>query len=172
MALLRRNARMFLFRFGLVLAFCSFMKTQPIESAIEQRDLTSGRVGTEWIVDAVGCDEAALRSLDKITQLAQAVIDDLGLKVVGVPQAHQFPFPFGVTVLFMLSESHLACHTYPEHRLATFNLYCCRERQAWPWDEQLVARIGAEKVAIRRISRGSSKSLQSRPFSGASRGNA
>ena len=39
---------------------------------------------------------------------------------------HKFGGEGGVTGLIMLTESHLACHTYPEYQTATFNLYCCR----------------------------------------------
>jgi S-adenosylmethionine decarboxylase len=53
----------------------------------------------------------------------------------------------------MLTESHLACHTYPEFGVATFNLYCCRERPAWPWDERLREMLGAHDVCVRSLSR-------------------
>ncbi len=56
--------------------------------------------------------------------------------------------------MYMLSESHLACHTYPEHRLATFNLYCCSDRPAWPWQPQLASRLGASEVVVRKVVRG------------------
>jgi S-adenosylmethionine decarboxylase len=59
-----------------------------------------------------------------------------------------------VTALFMLSESHLACHTYPEHRLATFNLYCCRRRRAWDWQERLRSMLLAGSVTTRQVTRG------------------
>ncbi len=42
------------------------------------------------------------------------MIAALGLAVVGAPQVHHFGGPGGVTALYLLSESHLACHTYPE----------------------------------------------------------
>lgn len=34
--------------------------------------------------------------------------------------------PQGFTAIFLLSESHLAVHTYPEHNSLYFNLYSCR----------------------------------------------
>ena len=89
-------------------------------------------VGVEWAIDARGCDPQRLRDPVLLRSLCNSVIDDLGLNVVGDPQCHQFPEPGGVTALYLLSESHLACHTYPEHQLATFNLYCCRDRKVCP----------------------------------------
>jgi S-adenosylmethionine/arginine decarboxylase-like enzyme len=59
----------------------------------------------------------------------------------------------------MLTESHLACHTYPEFGVATFNLYCCRERPSWPWDERLREMLGASAVSVRRVRRAPPQSV-------------
>ena len=42
------------------------------------------------------------------------IVDDLGLKTLGEGNWHKFGGEGGVTGLLMLTESHLACHTYPE----------------------------------------------------------
>ena|SRR6516165_9479519 len=110
--------------------------------------------GTEWLVDAEGCRPETLRDLDGMRRLCDCIVRELGLHVVGEPAWHQFPWPGGVTGLFLLSESHLACHTYPELGTATFNLYCCRSRPPWPWDERLRGCLGATRVTVRRIVRG------------------
>jgi S-adenosylmethionine decarboxylase proenzyme len=39
---------------------------------------------------------------------------------------HQFD-PQGITILYMLSESHLSIHTFPEKNYAALDLYTCRE---------------------------------------------
>ena len=110
--------------------------------------------GLEWVVDAFKCDPSQLSRLSVITDICDQVILDLGLKVLGKPLSHQFGGPAGVTALYMLTESHLACHTYPEFGMATFNLYCCRARQAWNWEEQLRQSLGAGRVETRQIVRG------------------
>jgi S-adenosylmethionine decarboxylase len=86
--------------------------------------------------------------------VCELIIADLGLTVVGDPNWCQFPPPGGVTGLFLLSESHLACHTYPEHGVATFNLYCCGRRPDWPWQERLGSMLGATHVKVRVMERG------------------
>jgi len=35
--------------------------------------------------------------------------------------------PQGYTFLFLLSESHLSVHTFPEKKYISFDLYTCRE---------------------------------------------
>lgn len=111
-------------------------------------------VGTEWLVDAEGCSAELLRDIEAVRSVCEAVIADLGLRVVGEPMWHQFPQPGGVTGLYLLTESHLACHTFPETGLATFNLYCCRPRPPFVWEERLRTLLRASRVTVRIAVRG------------------
>lgn len=111
-------------------------------------------VGTEWLVEAAGCNPANLRDEDCLRRVFDRVIDDLGLKVIDSIW-HKFPGEGGVTGMAALTESHLTCHTYPEHQTATFNLYCCRTRPEWNWETELKASLDALKVTITKIERGS-----------------
>jgi S-adenosylmethionine decarboxylase len=56
--------------------------------------------------------------------------------------------------MYLLTESHLACHTYPEHGVATFNLHCCRARPRWAWEAVLQQALGATRVSVRELRRG------------------
>ena len=112
-------------------------------------------VGTEWLIEAVGCDATNLRDESLLRDLLARVISDLHLTSIGEVW-HKFPGEAGVTGLIALTESHLACHTYPEYGTATFNLYCCRTRPEWAWETNLIAALNAETVAVSRISRGES----------------
>lgn len=110
-------------------------------------------VGTEWLVEASGCDAERLRDAETLRALVSRVVRELDLRVVGEGQWHKFPGEGGVTGLLLLSESHLACHTYPELQVATFNLYCCRARPRWAWEERLVEALGATRVEVREFER-------------------
>jgi S-adenosylmethionine decarboxylase len=112
-------------------------------------------VGVEWLVDAEGCSEELLRDINTLQRVCERIIFDLGLNVVGSPAWHQFAGAGGVTGLYLLTESHLACHTYPELGAATFNLYCCRERPRWAWEERLCEMLGAARVVAHFHLRGS-----------------
>lgn len=113
-------------------------------------------VGTEWLIEATGCDKAALRDESVVRSVLGGVISGLGLKAIGSVW-HKFEGEGGVTGLVALTESHLACHTYPEHGIATFNLYCCRERPEWDWDANLRRALGALNVMVTKIERGESQ---------------
>jgi S-adenosylmethionine decarboxylase len=110
-------------------------------------------VGTEWLIEAAGCEPDALRDEQLLRQLFERIMSDLGLRSVGAVW-HKFEGEGGVTGLIALTESHLACHTYPEHGTATFNLYCCRTRPEWDWESELRDSLGARSVKVTRIERG------------------
>ena len=114
------------------------------------------KVGAEWLVDAEGCLPESLSDAGVMRRVCEQIIADLDLRIIGEGAWHQFPPPGGVTGLFLLTESHLACHTYPESGIATFNLYCCLERPRWPWVERLEDLIGATRVTVRFARRGAS----------------
>ena len=110
-------------------------------------------LGTEWLIEASGCDAAAIADLDRLRAVFDRVINDLELHVLGEVAWHQFDHPGGISGLALLSESHLTCHTYPEFRAATFNLYCCRNRASWPWESTLREMLGATEVHVRMFER-------------------
>ena len=112
-------------------------------------------VGTEWLIEATGCDAERLRDEAALRAVFDAIIADLGLKAIDSIW-HKFPGEGGVTGLVALTESHLACHTYPEHRTATFNLYCCRTRPEWDWETEIRSALGAEEVFVTKVERGDS----------------
>lgn len=110
-------------------------------------------VGTEWLVEATGCSREILRDEAMLRSVFALVIDDLQLKTIDEVW-HKFAGEGGVTGLAALTESHLTCHTYPEHGVATFNLYCCRERPEWDWETKLRDMLGAGCVTVTKIERG------------------
>ncbi|HEX8476529.1 MAG TPA: S-adenosylmethionine decarboxylase [Pyrinomonadaceae bacterium] len=109
--------------------------------------------GTEWLVDAGGCRADSLSDVELMREVLARIVAELNLRVVGEGLWHKFPAPGGVTGLLLLSESHLACHTYPEFGIATFNLYCCRARPEWHWRERLQEMLGATQVTVRTVER-------------------
>lgn len=110
-------------------------------------------VGTEWLIEAEGCDRENLRDESVLRDLFERVVCDLGLKAIDSVW-HKFEGEGGVTGMTALTESHLTCHTYPEYQTATFNLYCCRTRPEWDWETNLRNSIGAKSVHVRKVERG------------------
>ena len=81
-------------------------------------------LGRELIVDVEDIEEySVLETIDGIKPLMEKIIENCKLKVVGKCE-HQFT-PYGATMLYLLSESHLTIHTYFKERACSINLYTC-----------------------------------------------
>ena len=109
--------------------------------------------GREWLIEAHGCDPAPLADVDALRRLFDRIIQELRLHPMAPAQWHRFPGPGGVTGLCMLAESHLACHTFPEHGSLCLNLFCCRPRPEWDWGGELRTLLGATDVVVRSVER-------------------
>ncbi len=71
-----------------------------------------------------------LKSLDEspafIEEVAQEILNDMDLKVVK-KVSHLF-YPKGITLAYVLSESHLLVHTWPEFATVHIDLVTCSYR--------------------------------------------
>jgi S-adenosylmethionine decarboxylase len=111
--------------------------------------------GCEWIIDAHGCSEA-VSNLDSLRTLFERLVEEMNLHPIGDTVWHQFPGG-GITGLALLQESHIACHTFPEHGSLCLNVFCCRPRPDWDFDACLRREFGAKSVEVRRVDRDYSK---------------
>ena len=112
-----------------------------------------GMPGLEWVIEAYGCDGLALASLPRLHALFADLIAAMALRPVAEPQWRQFPITNGITGLCLLAESHLACHTFPEHQSICLNVFCCQPRPDWDFAGYFKREFGATVVNVRRIER-------------------
>jgi S-adenosylmethionine decarboxylase len=110
-------------------------------------------IGQEWLVDASGCDARALKDVRALSGLFEELVVSLSLSVVGTPQWHVFPEPGGITGLALLSESHLAIHTFPEHGYAALSIYSCSSREALDFAAVCKRHLQSTSVTVRTLQR-------------------
>jgi S-adenosylmethionine decarboxylase len=82
--------------------------------------------GTQGALDCYNCDPGLLNDAPRLTDLLQRAAQQAGLEPLQAI-AHQF-HPQGVTVLVLLSASHLAIHTWPEQGYAAIDVFTCGDR--------------------------------------------
>jgi len=110
-------------------------------------------LGTHHLVDLYGVSPALLRDADYLAESLGATLDLAGFHVVE-RVVHRFTTGGeGVTGVFVLAESHLAFHTYPEHGYLALDLFSCGSadpRSVLSAIERSVAAAAVETVSHRR----------------------
>jgi S-adenosylmethionine decarboxylase len=113
--------------------------------------------GIEWLVDAHGCVPGKLRDRAAVLALLDRIVAAMDLHVVSTA-VHVFSGAGGVTALYLLAESHLTIHTFPEAGTATLNAYCCRPLEPASWrallGELVIESLGAREVTATEHRRG------------------
>lgn len=109
--------------------------------------------GIEWVIDAAGCSSRSLSDLQSARILFEEIIRELNLHPVGETQWHQFPETGGITGLCLLTESHVAFHTFPDHGSMCLNIFCCAPRAEWNFEGVFQRLFEAKSVTVRQLSR-------------------
>jgi S-adenosylmethionine/arginine decarboxylase-like enzyme len=66
-----------------------------------------------------------MNSVEGISGLLDVICEKYGYQVLA-RNGHAFS-PIGATVLYLLSESHISVHTFPERAYVAVDIYTCRE---------------------------------------------
>lgn len=67
--------------------------------------------------------KSPLNNSDLIDNICSSIIEKMGLSVLSTSK-HNFT-PYGITQLYLLSESHLSIHTWPEHNAFAMDVHSC-----------------------------------------------
>jgi S-adenosylmethionine decarboxylase len=110
--------------------------------------------GTHVIADIVGIDPVTIRDNHTILRGMDEGLGRSGATLCGL-QVRQFD-PVGLTVVYLLSESHASVHTYPERNALFFDAFTCGtvcDPKAFL--DALVAALGPCDVRVKVFRRGS-----------------
>ncbi len=80
------------------------------------------------ILDIFGADEKLLDDPSVLMRLMREACEKAGMKVIK-GGFHKFS-PQGVTAFYILAESHISIHTWPEQGSAAVDIYYCGEKKA------------------------------------------
>ena len=110
-------------------------------------------LGTNLMVELQECSSEILNDIILVEEAMVAAAKIAGATVV---EAHFHEFkPIGVSGFVVITESHLAIHTWPEHRYAAVDIFTCGqvlqpERAA----QELVERFECKSSTMFEVKRG------------------
>lgn len=80
-------------------------------------------LGKHCIAELYGCDHHILNDESALTSIFKEAIDIGGATLLQIC-SHKFS-PQGVTIVALLSESHISIHTWPENGTAALDVFTC-----------------------------------------------
>ena len=120
---------------------------------MEILELTDNFLGKHILAEYYGCDKAILDSVEKVEQVMLSAANTAKVTVVE-KCFHKFS-PHGVSGVIVISESHLAIHTWPEYKYAAVDFFTCNKNcNTEIAVEQLKNLFKAERYTANLIKRG------------------
>ena len=109
--------------------------------------------GNHFLATYRDCDVSAINDANKIEAVMEEAIRKTGATFV--PPSRRLDFhPQGVTILFLLTESHASIHTYPEHQACFVDLFTCGDHTDWkPFYEELKNYFKTENTTLTLLER-------------------
>ncbi len=114
--------------------------------------------GTHHVVELLNCESKILNSPKELENLVIEGIEKSGLTYEKII-SHKFN-PVGITVLAIISESHIALHTYPEAGNISLDVYTCSDAKKQEKFVRFVQRkLKPNSTRIAEVQRGSTIEL-------------
>lgn len=110
-------------------------------------------LGRHILAEIYGCDFNILNDLKKVEEIMVNAALEAGAEVREFV-FHKFS-PQGVSGVVVISESHLAIHTWPEIGYAAVDVFTCGDRVD-PWDacKYLTEKFKAKQIDAKEVERG------------------
>ena len=85
-------------------------------------------VGVHYIVDLDNVEKDLVTDNDKLTRICDQSLER-GEATILDKMIHHFE-PHGLTLLYLLSESHFSMHTWPEHQKIRLDFFTCEQNES------------------------------------------
>jgi S-adenosylmethionine decarboxylase proenzyme len=107
-------------------------------------------MGLHIIAEFLGVERDKISKTGQVRQIVEEAVKGSGLNVIRSAY-HQFK-PHGVTCFYLLKESHLAIHTWPEVDYAAIDIFTCdKDGKAKKALELLRKGFAPRKIKIRML---------------------
>lgn len=103
------------------------------------------------IAEFRGVEPRKISKVETVKKIFDTVIRETNLNVLNFT-SHQFN-PYGVTCMYLLSESHLCVHTWPEYSYLTLDLFSCdrNDEKAFKALELIQRLLKPEEMEVKTI---------------------
>ncbi|MCS7213278.1 MAG: adenosylmethionine decarboxylase [Candidatus Calescibacterium sp.] len=115
-------------------------------------------LGIHIIAELHGCDPVLLDDEKYITDILLQAAKDTKVTVVDYV-TRKFD-PQGVSVVIIVSESHIAIHTWPELRYAALDFYTCGEEDPESAVREVAEKLGTKDFVLFRAERGNVRKIR------------
>jgi S-adenosylmethionine decarboxylase len=127
-----------------------------MESGTNQLKPPPQELGKQYIVDFHGCNAETLKDVRQVAEAMKTAARLMNATIVDT-LFHQFS-PYGVSGVVVISESHLAIHTWPEYGFAAVDVFTCGPLDVHKGIHFLKTAFGATKIEVNMVERGGQSS--------------
>ncbi|HSX27014.1 MAG TPA: adenosylmethionine decarboxylase [Chlamydiales bacterium] len=104
--------------------------------------------GKHFVASYLDCDLKAIANVDELIRAMDEAVHLSGATILN--EAHHIFPPNGLTLVYLLSESHSSLHTYPEYGACFVDLFTCGDHcSSEKFDEALRAYLKPQTVNSR-----------------------
>lgn len=80
-------------------------------------------MGIHIIAEFLGVDQEKISRVERTREILDRVVSKSGFRAIS-SSFHQFE-PYGVSAVYLLAESHLSVHTWPEYGYVAVDIFSC-----------------------------------------------
>ncbi|CDG16986.1 adenosylmethionine decarboxylase [Xenorhabdus doucetiae] len=110
--------------------------------------------GKHVLAEFYGVNFILLNDQNILTRIMRSAIQTTGATIIN-ETSHKFN-PEGVTVLFLLAESHASIHTYPSHSAAFIDIFTCGNCNPNLAISEIKKALNPTKIQSKNVVRGTS----------------
>ena len=102
-------------------------------------------LGLHILADLYGVEADKIDRVEDIRELLEGAVKYANLTKIS---SHYYQFqPHGATGVILLAESHISIHTWPEHGIATVDVYTCGDpSKAYKAMDYIVSKLSPTRV--------------------------
>lgn len=110
-------------------------------------------IGMHVVLDLYECDPQILDDIEKIEEILTKAAEVANATIID-KRFHKFS-PQGVSGVVVVSESHVAIHTWPEHGYAAVDVYTCGDHtMPLKASEYIIKELKCKRPTVVKLDRG------------------